>query len=173
MTRTLVGRHIALVGLALMAIAVLPSAQAQLPLKNLIPGSQRKATGPAPAPAQAAPPAAAASSTSAEPKVVATVNGEEISRQELATECLAHYGSQVLERVLNKYLIIQECQRRQITVTDAEVNAEIAALAKSFSLPVDRWLEMLKEERGINPGQYRNDIIWPTLALRKLAGGIV
>ncbi len=28
---------------------------------------------------------------------------------------------------------------------------------------------MLKQERGIKPEQYKNDIIWPTLALRKLA----
>ena len=44
-------------------------------------------------------------------------------------------------------------------------------MAKSFSLPVDQWLKLLKQEREVQPEQYANDIIWPTLALRKLAGG--
>jgi parvulin-like peptidyl-prolyl isomerase len=33
----------------------------------------------------------------------------------------------------------------------------------------DDYLKMLKQERGISPDQYGNEIIWPTLALRRLA----
>lgn len=126
-------------------------------------------------------PAAAASSPSADtpaaafsapaiPKIVATVNGEDITRDELAKECLRHYGQKVLEALQHKYLIMLECQRRGITVTQEEVNAEIERMARRFGLPVDQWLRMLKQERGIKPAQYASDIIWPTLALRKLAG---
>ncbi len=104
------------------------------------------------------------------PKVVATVNGEDITRDELAKECLRHYGQQVLEALQHKYLIMLECQRRGITVTQEEVNAEIERMSRRFGLPVDQWLRMLKQERGIKPAQYASDIIWPTLALRKLAG---
>lgn len=103
-------------------------------------------------------------------QVVARVNGEDISRNELAKECLRHYGEDVLERMTKKYLIIQECKKRQIEVSQEEVNAEINRMATRFSLPVDQWLTMLKQERGISPVQYSNDIIWPTLALKKLAG---
>ncbi|MDI9446656.1 MAG: peptidylprolyl isomerase [Planctomycetota bacterium] len=103
-------------------------------------------------------------------QVVARVNGEDISRNELAQECLRHYGEDVLERMTKKYLIIQECRKRQIEVSQDEVNAEIHRMATRFSLPVDQWLTMLKQERGISPVQYANDIIWPTLALKKLAG---
>lgn len=103
-------------------------------------------------------------------RVVAVVNGEEITRQQLADECLEHYGKEVLESLCNKYLIILECQRRGISVTQEEVQAEIERMAKRFKLPVASWLKMLKQERGINPTHYANDIIWPTLALRKLAG---
>ncbi len=98
------------------------------------------------------------------------VNGQPVSRQDLASECLRHYGSEVLESLVNKWLIAQECMRRNITVADAEVDAEIERMSKRFSLPVAQWLKMLKEERGIEPEQYADDIIWPTLALRKLAG---
>ena len=103
-------------------------------------------------------------------KIVAVVNNEEISRDELARECLNHYGTAVLERLVNKYLIMQECKRQNTTVSQEEVNAEIERMATRFNLPVAEWLKMLKQERGINPTQYASDIIWPTLALRKLAG---
>ena len=57
-------------------------------------------------------------------QVVARVNGEDISRNELAQECLRHYGEDVLERMTKKYLIIQECRKRQIEVSQDEVNAD-------------------------------------------------
>ena len=103
--------------------------------------------------------------------VVARVNGKDITRNELAQECLLHYGEDVLERMTKKLLIIQECKRRNIQITQEEVSAEITRMAARFKLPVDQWLTMLKEERGINPSQYSNDIIYPTLALRKIAQG--
>jgi parvulin-like peptidyl-prolyl isomerase len=103
-------------------------------------------------------------------RIMAAVNGEEITRDELARECLKHYGGQVLEHMVNKYLIKQECERLGVTVTQAEVNAEVERMATRFGLAVDQWLKLLQDERGINPRQYANDVIWPTLALRKLAG---
>ena len=104
------------------------------------------------------------------PEIVAKVNGEQITKNDLAGECLRHYGQEVLERVVNKFLILQECKARGVTVSKAEVDAEIKRMAASFSLPVDRWLEMLEEERGVSLSQYSGDIIWPSLALKKLAG---
>ncbi len=50
-----------------------------------------------------------------------------------------------------------------------EVNAEIDRMARKFNLTVDQWMKMLKQERGVTPDQYANDIVWPTLALKKLA----
>ena len=104
------------------------------------------------------------------PDIVAAVNGRPITREELARECLVHYGKEVLEAMVNKYLILQECRRQGITVTKREVDDEIERMAKRFGIPVDQWLKMLRQERGIKPEQYASDIIWPTLALRKLAG---
>ena len=57
-----------------------------------------------------------------------------------------------------------------ITITRSEVEDEIDQMAKSFNLPVDQWMTLLLQERGIKPEQYAYDIIWPSLALRKLAG---
>ena len=103
--------------------------------------------------------------------VVAVVNGEEIQRQELAGECLAVYGKEVLESVMNKHLIMSYCQQRQINVTQKDVQDEIDRMARKFGLTTDQYLKMLKQERSIKPEQYASDIVWPMLALRRLAQG--
>jgi len=135
------------------------------------PGRAAAARGSAaPAPGQAGPAAPTLGARTSPMRVVATVNNEEITRTDLARECLRHYGEKVLERVVNRYLIMQECRRRGISVTQAEVKAEIERIAGTYSIPVDQLLKMLEEERGISPEQYSNDVIWVILALRKLAG---
>ncbi len=113
---------------------------------------------------------AKAESTDKRLRVVAVVNRRQITREELGRECLRHYGNELLESLVNKHLIAQECRRRGISVTRADVNAEIDRMAKRFGLPTEQWMKMLKQERGINPAQYASDIVWPTLALRRLAG---
>ena len=102
--------------------------------------------------------------------IVAIVNGEEISRELLGQECLRHYGREVLDGMINRRLIAQECQRQNVEVTRVDVNQEIERMATKFGLPVEQWYKLLKSERGIKPAQYAADIVWPMLALRKLAG---
>ncbi len=106
-----------------------------------------------------------------EAKVVAVVNGQSISREQLAQEAVRRYGKEVVENLVNKHLILQACQEQKINITAQEVELEIDHMASKFGLSKDRWMEMLQSERNINPQQYRNDIIWPTIALRKLAAG--
>ena len=127
---------------------------------------------------KAAPPAeeaTAADGPSAEPKhdVAAIVNREKITRDDLARDCIMHYGKDVLESLVNKHLIAEQCRERSVVVSRQEVDAEIDRMAERFGLPRDQWLKMLKEERGIAPEQYARDIIWPTVALRKLAASRV
>jgi parvulin-like peptidyl-prolyl isomerase len=105
------------------------------------------------------------------PAIVATVNTQRISRDDLAKQCIRHFGKEVLESMVNKQLIALECQRQGIRVTRDEVDWEIERLAKRFKIPVDQWKKLLKKERNITPEQYADEIIWPTIALRKLAGG--
>ena len=63
--------------------------------------------------------------------VVAVVNGEEISREELARECLRRSGKEVLETIVNKRLIAQECERCQLSVTPSEAGGH-RAVARRF-----------------------------------------
>ena len=100
---------------------------------------------------------------------MAVVNGQDIRRDALATACCERYGNEVLEGLVNKRLIMHHCNNRQIAVTDQEVDAEIDRMAKRFKIGREQWLRMLERERGVNAEQYKRDILWPTLALRKCA----
>lgn len=102
-------------------------------------------------------------------KVVAQVNGENITRNKLAQACLDRYGKETLEGYLNKRLIKQACEKHQIVITEELLDKEIERMAKKFGMSVDRWLTMLQQERNIAPDQYRNEHMWINLALRQLA----
>jgi parvulin-like peptidyl-prolyl isomerase len=102
-------------------------------------------------------------------KIVANINGEEISRDDLARECMTRFGKPVIESLINKSLITQQCAANKIQVGDQEVRKEIDQLARKFGMSYEDYLKMLKTERGINAEQYANEIIWPMLALRSLA----
>jgi parvulin-like peptidyl-prolyl isomerase len=121
------------------------------------------------APRRGAAPPRTQAARAQKPSVSAVVNGEQITQPQLADECVRRYGIDVLESMLNKHLIWQECQRQKIVISAKDVEAEIQQMAGKFGLPVDRWLAMLESERDIEPNKYRRDIVWPTLALRRLA----
>ena len=101
--------------------------------------------------------------------VMAVVNGEQITRQNLAEECVRRYANDVLDSMLSKQILLQACQSRNVTVTDKDIEEEIQRVATKFGLSVDRWLSLLESERNVDAQQYRKDIIWPTLVLRRLA----
>jgi len=124
-----------------------------------------------PRPAQG--PQGKAPAGSAPEKLVAMVNGAEIGEGALAAECLARHGAAALESLVNKALIQQACARQGVTVTQQDVDAEIDAMSRRFSVPRDKWIELIRQERGISPQQYAEEIVWPTLALRRLAHAAV
>ena len=101
--------------------------------------------------------------------VMAIVNGKDINRHQLAHACVERYGEDVLESLVNKRLILHHCKKRQIEVTQEELSAEIDHMAKRFKLGREQWLDLLEKERGISRQEYARDILWPTLALKKLA----
>ena len=104
------------------------------------------------------------------PDVMARVGKEAISRDAVANECIARHGREVLDDLIHRLVIQQACEAQQITVTEQEVSAEIEKIAKRFNLDVSQWMQMLQTERNISPMQYRTSVIWPMVALRKLAG---
>ncbi len=101
---------------------------------------------------------------------IALVNGEIITRQQLADECVARKGAEILETLIARRLIEQAMKARKIEVTAAEIDQEIDQVAwKTAQVDREVWLRNLDKERGISPAKYRRDIIYPALALKKLA----
>jgi parvulin-like peptidyl-prolyl isomerase len=169
---------IAILGLAILVRIIVGTSSAEAQLTNPFRASkpnQKAAAQTAGGAANAQP--AAAQQTSAEmprherPKhdVMAVVNGQDIRRDALASACADRYGEEVLEGLVNKWLIKHHCQNRGLAVTEQEIDAEIDRMAARFKIGREQWLEMLQRERDINVEQYKRDILWPTLALRKLA----
>ncbi|MEO1496629.1 MAG: peptidylprolyl isomerase, partial [Planctomycetota bacterium] len=105
----------------------------------------------------------------AEREVMALVNGQDIRRGDLIQACVERHGESVLESLVNKRLIDHHCRKRGVAVTDADIDAEIDRMAKRFKLGREQWLELLEQQRGVSAGEYKRDILWPTIALRKLA----
>ena len=125
-------------------------------------------------PAAPAGAAAAAGQASATPKaaasqIAAVVNGEQISRTELGRECIRRYGEEVLESLVNRHLIVEACQARGVQITEKDVSDEIDRIAARFGLDRNRWLTLLEQERGFTEAQYKREVVWPMLALRRLA----
>ncbi len=104
---------------------------------------------------------------------IAVVNRQNISRQQLADECVAREGKKILELLVNRTLIEQALTLRNLQVTGAEIDQEIQNVAARFGIDRQKWLLTLEKERGISPMQYARDIVYPALALRKLCAGRV
>jgi len=102
------------------------------------------------------------------PSVVAVVNADPITSEQLADEALRRYGVDMLDNMVNRHLILQACAASKIEVTEADVSAEIHRIAAKFGLTIDSYLQLLQDERDISPDQYSKEVIWPMLALRRL-----
>ncbi len=102
---------------------------------------------------------------------IAIVNGQNITRQQLADECVARKGKEILELLINRTMVEQGLRQKKLEVTAADIDQEIESVAKRFGIGREAWLRTLDKERGISPVQYARDIIYPALALRKLCTG--
>ena len=105
---------------------------------------------------------------------IAIVNGEIITRQQLADECVARKGQEILDTLIARRLIEQEMKKKKKEITAAEIDEEIDRVAMGVGhVSREVWLRTLDKERGISPATYARDIIYPSLALRKLAEPMV
>lgn len=102
-------------------------------------------------------------------QVMAVVNGQQITRQQVAKECLRRFGEDALESMVNKQLVFNECQRRGLVVTEKDVNDEIISRAAKFNMSGEAYVKLLCSRRNLTPDRLKNEIIWEELALRRLA----
>jgi parvulin-like peptidyl-prolyl isomerase len=111
------------------------------------------------------------------PGVAASINGEPITIRELAMECIDRHGAEVMEGTISRTLLEVECKKQDIKVSDKDMNEEIARAAALAVKPkpdgspdIDAWLQQVTKDQGVSLDLYRRDAVWPSVALRKLAG---
>ena len=135
----------------------------------------RPAAGQAQEKSASAPGKASVSGAKAEPAryLARIANGKQVvmvSYDEVAHECMLRHGAEVLDNLINRKVIETACDNSNIQISETEVDQEILKIAKKFNMSFEEWYKMLQSERSVTPAQYRRDIIWPMLSLRKLAG---
>lgn len=89
--------------------------------------------------------------------VVATVNGVPISRITLLKEMESQIGDQVLDSLVTRQLIIQEAKNNNITVSEEEIDQEIASLKEQFSASGQDF-EQLLQLQGMTMERVREEI---------------
>jgi parvulin-like peptidyl-prolyl isomerase len=109
------------------------------------------------------------------PGVAALIDRQPISIQQLAEECLARYGHEVLEGEINRQILIQALDANGQEVTEADIDKEIARAADAYgflksdgSPDIDAWLSEVTKAEGATVELYVRDAVWPTVALKKL-----
>ncbi|MCP4264303.1 MAG: hypothetical protein GY777_01780 [Candidatus Brocadiaceae bacterium] len=106
------------------------------------------------------------SSAKLDGKVVAVVNGEEISRERLSNTLINIYGNEGLERLIRRTLVKQEAKKRKVTVTEEEItkraelhiDAQVQQQMSKGGLKDKQDLSRELEKAGITLEQYRNNI---------------
>ena len=104
-------------------------------------------------------------------ETMAVVNGQPITRQHLANECVRRFGEDVLKAIIKKQLVFNECQRLGIKITEKDVNDEITSRANEFRMSAEHWVNLICSRRNLTPDRLKNDFIWHDVALRRLAAG--
>jgi len=125
----------------------------------------------------AAPPAKTPTAPEAPPsdysqRVVAYIyNSIPITREDLGEYLIARQGLDKIELLVNKKIIEHACEKRGITVTDAEVEASILADCASVQLNKADFVHKLLKQYGKSLFEWKEDVVKPRLLLTKLVQG--
>jgi parvulin-like peptidyl-prolyl isomerase len=109
--------------------------------------------------------------------LAAVVNGDAISMETLASTCLERHGLEVIEILITRSLIGQALDRQRLNVTQEDIDREIAHGARTLGFlqddgtpDVKAWLTHITTTQEVPMQHYLEDIVRPTVALKKLVG---
>jgi len=99
------------------------------------------------------------------PGAAAMVDGHIISMNDLILECLRKYRSNVIDQMIQSYVIDRECKKRGITVSDAEIDKRIEDLRKRLApTTLDEALKIHHTSMAELRNSLKQDIEAPILA---------
>ena len=100
--------------------------------------------------------------------VVATVNGEPITRVELAEELINTYGLKQLEVMINRKMIDQACALAEIKITPQEIEDELNSDLEKNHVPLKTFINEILAKQDMTYAQFMRDVLTPRVALGKL-----
>ncbi len=102
-------------------------------------------------------------------RVVASIYGNvPITREELGEFLIARYGYEKMELMVNRRIIEHACKQRNITVTDAEVEASLEDDIKPMNIDRATFVKHVLKQRHQSLYEYKEDVIRPALMLKKM-----
>ena len=112
-------------------------------------------------------PAKAEKKTITDKNIVAIVNNQKITRQELYSMLVDAYGEDALDVLIRRTLIFQEAEKKGVSITDSEVNqrleivvdAEINALMRQYRIKEIADLEKELAKIGTNVELLRDKLL--------------
>ena len=113
------------------------------------------------------------------PGVAALVNGAPVSIDRVRQASLDRHGLDVLEILVTRTLLSQAMAKNEVAVTQADIDAEVMRGAEAMGFRRDdgtpdtaAWLERVTRDDKVPLKHYLDDIVQPTVALKKLVGKV-
>lgn len=98
--------------------------------------------------------------------IVATVNGEPISRFTLINELEKEAGARVMESLVTKKLILQEAKKKNVNVSNGEIDEEVKRVEKTLK-DQGQDLDAALSQQGMTRDQFKEQVV-VQLTLKKL-----
>ncbi len=106
----------------------------------------------------------------AQPKVpsnvAAVVNGESITKAQLATKAVDWQGAMTLDLMIDSTVVSQEAKKAGVVVTDAEVNAKLNEMKKALAPSQD--FDTVLRQNGMTAG-----LLFTRIKMRLQADGVI
>jgi parvulin-like peptidyl-prolyl isomerase len=107
----------------------------------------------------------------------ATIDGRQVSLQQLADECILRHGEEVLDGEINRKVLQQELTKKKLVIAPEDIDSEVNRAAEAYGFvkkdgtpDTDKWLASILEQEGATVDLYVRDAVWPSVALKKLVG---
>ncbi|MEW5922119.1 MAG: peptidylprolyl isomerase [Bacillota bacterium] len=101
-------------------------------------------------------------------QIVAEVNGEKITREELYQAMLAKNGKDILDHIILKRLVMQEGKKQGIVVSEDEITAEVNLLIDESFYGMKEMFQQALRDYDLTEEKVREDLM-VELLLRKIA----
>lgn len=114
------------------------------------------------------------------PGVAAFLNQQPVANKVLEDECIKRFGNKILEGAIHRKLLEGALEASSKTIVQADIDAEIARAAEYYGMihndgtpDVEAWMKEILKEEGSSKELYLSDVVWPSVALKKLIDGKV